>query len=212
MMCGSIFGMEVERQSPDSGNMLAAILITRHGSPKQSIAQRRGSLPDLRRGLALSAFRAIGDATPPMISPMQLSPLAIPPAETPHSDLSTPSGINLDNFVEPISVITVEREEALEDGWIERKKRAFKTSMFSRTSIDVKPFEFGTIVYQVNEQNKIYRMITLEMQIKTINESVAADARYDAIGELRRHLMQEVEKEASNKNYSVENMISDLTL
>jgi hypothetical protein len=214
MMCRMMFGMEVERHSPDSGNVLAAVFIPRNRSfaHVRSMMQRRDSLPDLRRGIALNAIRAIGDTTSPQCSPVQLSPVSTPPVGTPHSDISTPPGAMLNDFIDSISVITIQKEAALENGWIERKKRAFKTSIFSRANTDLKPLEFGTIVYHVSEARKTYRIITFEAQLKAFSESVAVDARDDAAQELRRHLIQEVENEARDKGCGVENMISDLTL
>jgi len=199
---GVAYTMEAELLSSHHTDSLS-------GSPTQFLnrqprEQRRGSLPpDIRKTLAAISLKGTGDSTPTNNSSDHTSPV-----DTPRS-VETPPGISLNNFVDPISTLTVLKVTMLENGWQERKKRAFITSCLSRNA-KMLPFEFGTLVYQVNEDKKLYRLIEFEANESLINENVVAvDARNDAIEELRNHLIRAVEKEAEDNKWQLEKSTGD---
>lgn len=209
------FGMNEVIPSPEAEKVF------RHCSPvsqspiiqAMQIPQRRASLPD-RRQISLLALRdfhmhqASPDNTSSVLpkSVASIGSLQASPVGTPHTNRSTPSGVGLHNFVDRIFVTTLDREATLQDGWKEKKKRAFKADDFSKTSNeDDIPLEAGTIVYHVHSTNKLYKVVGFSIQEAIFKTSVVVDARGDAIEELRIHLTKEVEKEAKDNGWTLEN-------
>lgn len=205
-------GMEAEHQSPELEKLLGRSSANQSPLHGMAIPQHRGSLPD-RRHITLFALRDFhSHHSTPEGTPREAGKMAIIASlqesrtETPKTNGSTPLGTPLRNLKDTISVIAIKKAVDLEDGWIEKKQRAFKTALFSSANVEATTdgMEAGTIVYHVHRNNRQYKIVFFDWEAEFLKERATGDTR-EARKELYFYLAKEVEKEAEENGWTLEN-------